>query len=127
MFEIKYIFVLTYGIFCGICLFRERTGETNEYHTRSVLRTDIALRNEHFNYAGIPEAESPRGQERGFVKGSPLRRAEETVRQSHRVHHGHILDLGTGYVHRRIPARREADDRRNEGRITAPVAPCKPM
>ena len=49
---------MTYDILCGICLFRERTGETNEYHTRSVLWSYIALRNEHFNRTGIPEAES---------------------------------------------------------------------
>ena len=37
---------MTYDNFCGICLFRERTGETNEYHTRLILRTHIALRND---------------------------------------------------------------------------------
>ena len=40
---------MTYDIFCGICLFRERTGEQYEYHSRLILRTHIALRNEHFN------------------------------------------------------------------------------
>ena len=90
--------------FCGICLFRERTGETNEYHTRLILRTHIALRNEHFNRSGIPQAESPRGQERGFIKGNALRRAEGTVRQAHRMHYRYILHLRTGYVHRRLQA-----------------------
>ena len=42
------------------------------------------------------------------------------------MHYRHILHLRAGYVHRRIPTWHEADDRRNERRITAPVAPCKP-
>ncbi len=118
---------MTYRIFCGICLFRERTGETNEYHTRLILRAHIALRNEHFNRSGIPQAESPRGQERLFIKGNALRRAEGTVRQAHRVHHRHILDLRAGYVHLRIPTWHETDDRPDERQITAPVAPRKPI
>ena len=109
-FRFKKLFVLTYDIFCGICLFRERTGEQHEYHTRSVLRTHIALRNEHFNYARIPEAESSRGQERGFVKGNPLQRAKGTVSKTHRIRDRHILYLRTGYVHRRIPIWHKADD-----------------
>ena len=38
-----------------------------------------------------------------------------------------ILYLRSGYVDGRISTRHEADDRRNERRLTAPVAPCKPM
>ncbi len=118
---------MTYDIFCGICLFRERTGEQHEYHTRLILRTNIALRNEHFNHTRISEAENFGGQERGSVKRKTLRRAEETVRETHRMHYRHILDLGTGYVHRRIPTWRKAHDRCHERRLTTPVAPRKPL
>ena len=50
-----------------------------------------------------------------------------TVSKTHRIRDRHILDLRTGYVHRRIPTWHEADDRRHEGRVTATVTPCKPM
>ena len=88
----------------------ERSGEQHEYHTRLILRTDIALRNEHFSHARIPETESPCHAERRFVKGNPLRRAEGTSRKTHGKYHRHILHLRAGYVHHRLPAWREADD-----------------
>ena len=57
-----------------------------------------------------PEAESPRGQERGFIERIALRRTEGNVRETHRNCHRHILDLRAGYVYQWLPAWREDDD-----------------
>ena len=53
-----------------------------------------------------------------------------TVIYQHSYHYDlrcHFFIACIGYVHRRIQAWYEADDRRNEGRVIAPVAPCKLM
>ena len=110
-----------------LLLRKDRWTKQHENHRRSVLRTYIALRNEHFSHARIPETESPCHAERRFIKGNPLRQAEGTFRKTHGKYHRHILHLRAGYVHCRLPAWRKADDWCDKRRITAPVAPCKPM
>ena len=62
-----------------------------------------------------------------FIDNIPLPRAKGTVRQTYGEDHPHILDLRAGYVHHRLPAWNEVDDRCHERQITVPVAPCKPM
>ena len=95
---------MTYDIFCDICLFRERT--VKQMNTIQDLY-----------YGRISPYEMS-------ISTTP---EYQTVSKTHRIRDRHILDLRTGYVHRRIPAWREANDRRHEGRITAPIAQRKPM
>ena len=84
---LKYIFVLTYALFCGICCC-ERSGELYNmkivedlYYGRiSPYEMSISATPEYQKLKALAD------RNEGGVKGNTLRRAEGTVGKAHRVH-----------------------------------------
>ena len=105
---------MTYARLCDICCCERSGGKHHAYHRRLILRAHSPLRSEHDSHTGNEKAEITHSQKRGFFKSNSFRRAERAIGKALGMCDGYLLGIGAGDVHYRLPAGREADDRRDE-------------